>query len=126
MRTKKAKTPPIYRAIERLLSWAVPMVDSLPKSLACQTLGGLLIRDLRDCLNAVLLGQDTGDVPAKVQCIKVLLTNLTGIRTTMRVFTGNRYVSVKQEMEFLDLVNPIQIQAAAWLRKWEPAVDDEG
>ena len=125
MKTKKAKTPPIYRASERLLSWAVPVVDSLPKSLASQTLGGLLIRDLRDCLNAVLLGQDS-DVPAKVQCIKILLTNLTGIRTTMRVFTGNRYVSVKQEMEFLDLVNPIQIQAAAWLRKWEPAVDDEG
>ena len=98
----------------------------MPKSLACQTLGGLLIRDLRDCLNAVLLGQDTDDAPAKVQCIKILLTNLTGIRTTMRVFTGNRYVSVKQEMEFLDLVNPIQIQAAAWLRKWEPAVGDDG
>ena len=36
----------------------------------------------------------------------------------MRVFTENRYISVKQEMEFLDLVNPVQIQAIAWLRKW--------
>ena len=122
MKTKKAKTPPIYRASERLLSWAVPVVDSLPKSLASQTLGGLLIRDLRDCLNAVLLGQDTADVPAKIQCIRLLLTNLTAVRTTMRVFTEDRYISVKQEMEFLDLVNPVQIQAIAWLRKWEPAV----
>ena len=100
----------------------MPVVDSLPKSLASQTLGGLLIRDLRDCLNAVLLGQDTADVPAKIQCIRLLLTNLTAVRTTMRVFTENRYISVKQEMEFLDLVNPVQIQAIAWLRKWEPAV----
>lgn len=83
------------------------------------------MRDLHDCLNAVLLGQDTDDVPAKVQCIKVLIANLTGIRTTMRVFTGSHYISVKQEMEFLDLINPIQIQAASWLRKWESAVDDE-
>lgn len=125
MRTKKSKVPPIYRAIERLLTWAVPIANSLPKSLASQTLGGLLIRDLHDCLNAVLLGQDTDDVPAKVQCIKVLITNLTGIRTTMRVFTGSHYISVKQEMEFLDLINPIQIQAASWLRKWESTVDDE-
>lgn len=119
MRTKKAKQPPIYRASEKLLSWAVPVVDSMPKSLASQTLGGLLIRDLRDCLNSVLLAHDTADVPAKVQLIKLLLTNLTAVRTTMRIFTENRYVSVKQEMEFLDQVNPVQVQALAWLSKWE-------
>lgn len=100
----------------------MPVVDSLPKSLASQTLGGLLIRDLRDSLNAVLLGQSATDTTAKVQCIKMLLVNLTAVRTTMRIFTENRYVSVKQEMEFLDLVNAVQVQADAWLQKWEPAV----
>lgn len=125
MRIKQAKQPPIYRASERLLSWAVPIIDSMPKSLASQTLGGLFIRDLRDCLSTILLGQDATDAETKGQCIRILIANLTNIRTTMRIFTENRYVSIRQEMEFLDLVNPIQVQAAAWLNKWEPAVAEK-
>ena len=121
-KAKQPKQPPIYRASERLLSWSVPIVDSMPKSLASQTLVGLLISDLRDCLTAVLIGHDAVDLSAKIQSIKLLIGNLTAVRTTMRIFTENRYISLKQEMEFLDLVNPIQVQALAWLNKWEQAV----
>ncbi len=119
MKKGKPKQPPIYRALERLLSWAVPVVDSLPKSLACQTLGGLLIRDMRDSLTYVMTATEAEDVNAKIECIKLLAVNLTNIRTTMRVFTENRSISLKKEAEFLDLVNAVTTQQNAWLQKWE-------
>ena len=46
----KPGQPPIYRAAERLLQWATPVIDSLPKSLATQTMGGAVIRNLLDAL----------------------------------------------------------------------------
>lgn len=110
---------PIYRASERLLSWAIPIVNSVPKSLAAQTLGGLLIRDLHDSLNAITIGLRANDTAQKVQCIKLLSVHLTSVQSVMRAFTENRYVSMKQEAEFLDLVNQITVQAEAWLQKWD-------
>ena len=100
----------------------MPIVDSLPKSLACQTLGGLLIRDLHDCLGTILIAKDATDTGAKIQAIKLLLVSLTSVQTTMRTFTELRAVSLKQEADFLDLVNPITNQAKGWLRKWENEV----
>lgn len=118
-KSNEPKKAPIYRASERLLSWALPVVDSLPKSLACQTLGGLVIRDLHDCLTSITIGLSTNDLAQKTQCIKLLMVHLTAVQTAMRVFTENRQVSLKQEEDFLDLVNPITVQAKAWLSKWD-------
>lgn len=113
------KNTPIYRASERLLSWAFPIVNSLPKSLACQTLGAQVIRDLHDSLNAITIALRADDKAQKAQCIKLLTVHLTAVQTAMRIFTENRSISLKQEAEFLDLVNPITVQAEAWLSKWE-------
>lgn len=113
---------PIYRSTERLISWAMPVVDSLPKSLAAQTLGGIVIRDLHDCLDTILIAISATDETQKLECIKLLNVHLTAIATAMRVFTENRYMSIKQEADFLDLFNPITSQAQTWLVKWGDAV----
>ncbi len=97
----------------------MPIVNSLPKSLASQTLGGLLIRDLHDSLTAITIGLCTQDRAQKIQCIKMLSVHLTAVQTAMRTFTEHKCISLKQEAEFLDLVNQITVQADAWLFKWE-------
>ena len=116
---KEPRKTPIYRASERLLTWAMPIVNSLPKSLASQTLGGLVIRDLHDSLDAITLGLCTADKVQKAQCIRLLSVHLTAVQTAMRTFTEHKYISLKQEAEFLDLVNQITVQADAWLAKWD-------
>ena len=40
----------IYREIERLLEWTIPVADRLPKSVSWRELGGLLVRDLKESL----------------------------------------------------------------------------
>lgn len=116
---QEPKQPPIYRCTEALMRWAIPIVNSVPKSLAAQTLGGLVIRDLHDCLDAICIGLSTTDAAQRLQCIKLLGVHLTAVRTTMRVFTENRYISLDQEGDFLDLLNPVTAQLAIWQSKWE-------
>lgn len=116
---QEPKQPPIYRCTEALMRWAMPIVDSVPKSLAAQTLGGLVIRDLHDCLDAINIGLSTADPAQRLQCIKLLGVHVSAVRTTMRVFTENRYISLDQERDFLDLLNPIMTHLAMWQNKWE-------
>lgn len=118
-RKQEPKQPPIYRCTEALMRWAIPIVNSVPKSLAAQTLGSLVIRDLHDCLDTINIGLNTADAAQKLQCIQLLSVHLTAVRTTMRVFTENRYISLDQESDFLGLLNQITPQVALWLDKWE-------
>ena len=51
----------IYREIERLLEWTIPVADRLPKSVSWRELGGLLVRDLKESLDFVVLAFQTED-----------------------------------------------------------------
>lgn len=118
----KPTQTPIYRAIERLLQWAIPLTERLPKSLPYQVLGGEMIRDIKLCLDAVIAAMHTTDAQAKIVCIDAVIARMTAVKTTMRQFTQAKIklapvVSYKQEIAFLDLLNPIAIQAGAWRSK---------
>ena len=125
---------PIYRAVENLLLWLVPIIERLPKSVPYQTLGGLAIRDANECLDAIVVahGLDKNNPNyqmARRECFGILVARMTSIKTKMRIFQQCRIrvkdaegnprlapvLAPKQEAKFLDLVNPIAVQAGAWL-----------
>lgn len=133
-RKMKPAQLPIYRAVESLLLWLVPVIERLPKSVPYQTLGGLAIRDANECLDAIVVahGLDKNSPNyqmARRECFGILVARMTSIKTKMRIFQQCRIrvkdaegnprlapvLSPKQEAKFLDLVNPIAIQAGAWL-----------
>lgn len=118
---KPAQTP-IYRAIERLLQWAIPVTERLPKSLPFQTLGSEMIRDIKLCLDATIMAMQAPDAATRLQCINVIIARMTTVKTTMRQFAQARVkdtpvVSYRQEAAFLDLINPVATQAGAWRNK---------
>lgn len=121
MPVKPAQTP-IYRAIERLLQWAIPITERLPKSLPYQKLGGEMIHDIKLCLDATIMAVNSADPKTRLQCIEIIIARMTTIKTTMRQFAqarikGAPVISYKQEAAFLDLIQPIATQAGAWLNK---------
>ena len=120
----KPGQPPIYRAAERLLQWATPVIDSLPKSLAMQTMGGAVIRNLLDALLLIQMATCAASRDEKMQCIKALIAALNAVRTTMRIFAQRRAISLRQEASYIDLQLPLLNQAEAWLTKW--AQQDDG
>ena len=121
MPVKPAQTP-IYRAIERLLQWAIPITERLPKSLPFQKLGGELIHDIKLCLDATIMATQATEPATRLQCIDIIIARMTTVKTTMRQFAqarikGAPVISYKQEAAFLDLINPIATQAGAWRNK---------
>lgn len=115
----KPAQAPIYRAIERLLQWAIPTTERLPKSLPYQTLGGKMIKDIMLCLEVTIMAVNTPDPATRLQCIDIIISRMTMVKTTMRQFAqarikGAPVVSYKQEAAFLDLINPVATQAGAW------------
>lgn len=105
---------PIYRAVERLMTWAIPFVERLPKSLPYQTIGGLLIRDIRECMDAVILTTQASGY-TRIEPLQILIARMTAIKTAMRVLKATKRITAKQEVQFLDLINPIATQAGAWM-----------
>lgn len=62
---------PVYRQTEMLLAWAVPVVDSLPKSLAAQTMGRKIIEDIMESLDAISLALIAEKGEARLELINV-------------------------------------------------------
>jgi hypothetical protein len=119
---RKPAQVPLYRSIERLLLWAVPITERLPKSLPYQALGSQMLHDIRISLDAISAAMQTTDPTTRLQCVNVLISHMTAVKTTMRILMQCRYkqtplISYKQEAGFLGLINPIDTQAGAWLRK---------
>ena len=129
MKHKPSQTP-VYRQMERLLTWAMPVVARLPKALPYQVLGGKFISNIHECLDiisiAYMLDKESPVYMARRKdCYGNLCLKLTSLKTAMRVFVRQRFVnpkgdlvpvvSPKQEVQFLDLINPIAVQIDAWL-----------
>ena len=89
MPIKPAQTP-IYRAIERLLQWAIPTTERLPKSLPYQKLGGEMIHDIKICLEAAIMAVNATDPATRLQCIDIIIARMTMVKTTMRQFAQAR------------------------------------
>ena len=141
---------PIYRALERLLLWVIPMVAKLPKNVAFATLGEAAIHDVCDCLEAVTafqsLSKDDPNIrAAKKRCLLLVTARMTALKTKTRVLVQQRIrvigkdnndhlvpiLSPRQEAVFLDLLNPIEFQAYAWLGRedeaaYKPGIYDQG
>lgn len=133
-RKMKPAQLPIYRAVEALFIWLIPVLERLPKAETYKVLTGYIVRDVCECMDAIVLahGLDKSSANydlARKECFGVLVARMTGLKTKMRVLQqcrikvkdaeGNTRLapvfSPKQEAKFLDLVNPIAVQAGAWL-----------
>lgn len=107
---------PIYRAVECLLIWAIPMVERLPKSLPYQVLGGRIIANINDCLDAIIFATQSTDY-TRIGQLNILIARMTTVKTAMRTLKATKKIAANQEVQFLDLINPIAMQAGAWRNK---------
>lgn len=109
----------IYREIERLMEWSIPVVERLPRSLPYKELGGLLIRDLKEALDFVVLAFQADGTFERVECINAVVMRMTAVKTTYRLLNRVRRdaISHGQYAQALDMLNTIADQAGKWLRK---------
>lgn len=117
----------IYREIERLLEWTIPVADRLPKSVSWRELGGLLVRDLKESLDFVVLAFQTEDKLERLECLNGLVMRMTSVKTTFRLMHRVRrdILSHGQHAQMLDMMNSISDQTGKWLRKTKYLIAEE-
>lgn len=115
----KANQASIYRDIERLLEWSIPVVERLPRSLPYKELGGLLIRDLKEALDFVVLTFQAEGPLERMQCINAVVMRMTSVKTSYRLMNRVRRNAILhgQYAQALDMLNTIADQAGKWIRK---------
>lgn len=109
----------IYRDIERLLEWSIPVVERLPRSLPYKELGGKLVRDLAEALDFVVLAFQAQGTLERVECINGVIMRMTSVKTTYRLMNRVRRdaISHGQYAQALDMLNVIADQSGKWLKK---------
>ena len=117
----------IYRDIERLLEWSIPVVERLPKSLPYRELGGKKVRDLSEALDFVVLAFQADGPLARLECINGMIMRMTSVKTTYRLLNRVRRdtISHGQYAQALDLLNVIADQSGKWLRKTKFLIAEE-
>lgn len=115
----KASQASIYREIERLLEWSIPVTERLPKSLPYKELGGMLIRDLKEALDYVVLAFQAEERLERLEYINAMVMRMTAVKTTYRMIHHARRdaISHGQYAQALDMLTSIADQAGKWLRK---------
>ena len=117
----------IYREIERLLEFTIPMAERFPKSLPYRELGGRLILDLKEAMDFVVLAFQSESKPERLECINAVVMRMTSVKTTFRLLSRVRRdtVSHGQYAQVLDMLNIIADQAGKWLRKTKFLISEE-
>ena len=75
----------LYREIENLILWFIPIGNALPKDFALRTLGERMINDLLDALNTTALALQTQDLQQRIELINLVKLNITSVQSITKV-----------------------------------------
>lgn len=116
----KASQASLYRKIELLLLWVMPVLDRLPKSLSCQELGKKALTDLTDSLDLVSFALKAERGPQRLEYIDALIVRMTDLKTIIRSFRTMsqsrepRVLTQDQYTTFIELLKPISTEVGRW------------
>ncbi|MBQ8049044.1 MAG: hypothetical protein IJ271_05535 [Bacteroidales bacterium] len=110
----------VYRKIELLLVWVMPVLDRLPKSLSCQELGRKALADLTDSLDLATFALKAERGTLRLQYIDALIVRMTDLKTIVRIFRTMsiqrepRVLTQDQYTTFIELLRPISAEVGRW------------
>ena len=116
----KASQASLYRKIELLLLWVMPVLDRLPKSLSCQELGKKALADLTDSLDLVSFALKAERGPQRLEYIDALIVRMTDLKTIIRSFRTMsqnrepRVLTQDQYTTFIELLKPLSTEVGRW------------
>ena len=116
----KASQASLYRKIELLLLWVMPVLDRLPKSLSCQELGKKALTDLTDSLDLVSFALKAERGPQRLEYIDALIVRMTDLKTIIRSFRTMsqnrepRVLTQDQYTTFIELLKPLSTEVGRW------------
>lgn len=126
----KATNSSIYREIENLLLWFIPIGNNFPKDFALRQLGERMLNELTDALTAVALALQTQELSQRLELINLVKLHITTVQSISKVLVeyssreGNvkRIISQKQRASLLASMTTIGGQLARWAKSTQSAL----
>lgn len=126
----KAKQSSVYRELENLLLWFIPVGNNFPKDFALRQLGERMLNEMTDALTACGLALKTGDFGQRLELINLVKLHIETVQSISKVLVeyssreGNKHrvISQKQRASFILAMTSIGSQLARWAKSTESAL----
>lgn len=126
----KASQSSLYRELENLMLWFIPVGNNIPKDFALRNLGERLQNELLDAMTACSLALQTPDLPQRLELINLVKLHITAVQSITKVFIefssreGNvkRVISQKQRVALLKGMAAIGNQIARWAKSTQDSI----
>lgn len=127
----KAAQSSIYREIENLILWFIPIGNKIPKDFALRKLGERMLDEMTDALTACNLALQTRELHQRLELINLVKLHLTTVQSVSKVMVefssreGNtrRIISQKQRAALMKMMTAIGCQLARWAKSTESAIN---
>ena len=126
----KASQSSLYREIENLMIWFIPVGNNIPKDFALRQLGDRMLNEMTDALTACNLALQTKELRQRLELINLVKLHMTTVQSITKVFVefssreGNvkRIISQKQRAALMKMMVSIGSQIARWTNSTESAM----
>lgn len=127
----KASQSSLYRELENLMLWFIPVGNNIPKDFALRNLGERLQNELLDAMTACSLALQTPDLPQRLELINLVKLHITAVQSITKVFVefssreGNvrRVISQKQRVALLKEMAAVGNQIARWAKATQVSIE---
>lgn len=115
----------IYRGLELLMDWYLPIGTKMPKVDALENLGNFFQNNLMEAMTTFAIAWETDDTEARLELINTLIWHMALCNTAIgnlyrfssRKDQSVRVISQTQYANYLEKLNDLKSQIGGWKRK---------
>lgn len=121
----KPTSSSIYRRIELLTDWLIPVIDRMPKSISSNIIGDRLINSIMNAQEYTAIALRSANISDRIEAIRLMILCTDTMRYCMRVIYGRsrnsstRVINTEQYSHFVGEMEKIGDETAKWLSSAE-------
>ena len=118
----KASQSSLYRELENLMLWFIPIGNNFPKDFALRNLGERLQNELLDAMTSCSLALHTPDLAQRLELINLIKIHITSVQSITKVLVEfssrsgekKRVISQNQRVALMKSMSVIGNQISRW------------
>lgn len=120
----KAAQSSLYREVENVLIWFIPVSARVPKIIALRSIAEECTTNLSDALTAIALGLQSDSLEDTKDCIDMVLLHITKVKTAVKILkefsdrsSAIHILNDRQVSNFSLSINKISTELGKWRSK---------
>lgn len=121
----KPTSSSIYRRIELLTDWLIPVIDRMPKSISSNIIGDRLINSIMNAQEYTAIALRSANISDRIEAIRLMILCTDTMRYCMRTIyersrnSSTRVINTEQYSHFVGEMEKIGDETAKWLSSAE-------